>query len=81
MSRSTSLLDDREESYSYRGYKDEDTHRPATFGPSGEGIAGAASTFYQKNRKAVLIALGTTLVVILLIIVIAVAASKKGRRK
>ena len=77
MSRSTSLLDDREESYSYRGHQDEDTHRASSFGP-GEGFTGAASTFYQKHRKAILIALGSTVAVILLIVIIAVAASKKG---
>ena len=78
MSRSTSLLDDREENYKYRGYNSEDTHRPDSFGPSGEGIGGAASTFYSKNRKAILITAGVTVLVLLLIIIIAVVASGKG---
>ena len=75
MSRTSSLLDDGD-SYQYRSH-DEETARTG-FGPSGSGLSGAASGFYNKNRKAIHIFLGVTFAVIILIIIIAVAASSRG---
>ena len=80
MSRSASLLNERgDDSYSYRGHLNEDTHRTGEFGPSGGGLSSSASLFYAKNRKAILIGAGITAAVLLLIIIIAVATKEADK--